>query len=63
VSLKKTVPGLTLPQVHLLVCSVIPRRTCNAQWVREIVAYWQRRNYIASRSHRKRRIVRLTQLK
>jgi hypothetical protein len=63
VSLKKTASDLTLPQVHLLVCGVIPRRTFNAQWVLEIVAYWQRRNYIAYRAHRKRRIARLIQLK
>lgn len=60
---KKTAPGLTLPQVHLLVCGVIPQRTFDAQWVLEVVAYWQRRNYGAYRAHRKRRIARLAQLK
>lgn len=54
---------MTWPQVHLLVCGVIPQRTCDAQWVLEVVAYWQQRNDVAYRAHRKRRIAQLTQLK
>ena len=59
---EKNAPALTLPQVHLLVCGVIPRRTFDAHWVLEVLTYWQQRNYIAYRSHRKRRIARLNQL-
>jgi len=40
-----------------------PPRTFDAQWVLEVVAYWQRRTDGAYRAHRKRRIARLTQLK
>jgi hypothetical protein len=63
VSVKTTAPGLTWPQVHLLVCGVIPQRTFEAQWVLEGVAYWQQRHDVAYRAHRKRRIAQLTQLK
>lgn len=59
---EKKAPGLTLPQVHLLVCGVIPTQTFDAHWVLEVVAYWQHRNYVAYRAHRKRRIARLNQL-
>jgi hypothetical protein len=52
---------LTLPQVHFLVCGVIPKRTFDARWVLEVLAYWQQRNYIAYRAHRKRRIARIEQ--
>jgi hypothetical protein len=58
---KKNAPGLTLPQVHFLVCGVIPKRTFDARWVLEVVAYWQQRNDIAYRAHRKRRIARINQ--
>ena len=60
---EKNAPALTLPQVHLLVCCVIPQRTLDACWVLEVLTYWQQRNYIAYLSHRKRRIARLNQLK
>jgi hypothetical protein len=52
-----------LPQVHLLVCGVIPQRPFDAHWVLEVLYSWQQRNYLAYRSHRKRRMARLTQLK
>jgi len=60
---EKNAPALTLSQAQLLVGSVIPRRTVDARWVLEVLSYWQQRNYSAYRSHRKRRIVRLNQLK
>jgi hypothetical protein len=59
---EKNSPALTLPQVHLLVCGVLPQRRYDVHWVLEVLAYWQQRNYIAYRSHRKRRIARLNQL-
>ncbi len=59
---EKNAPGLTLPQVHLLVCGVIPRRPFDAAWVLEVLAHWQHRNYVAYRAHRKRRIALLNQL-
>lgn len=61
-SVEKKAPALTLPQVHLLVCGVMPTQTFDAHWVLAVVAYWQRRNYVAYRAHRKRRLARLNQL-
>jgi hypothetical protein len=60
---EKNAPALTLPQAHLLVSSVIPHRTVDARWVVEVLTYWQQRNYRAYRSHCKRRIAHLNQLK
>jgi len=50
---------LTIPQVQVLLCSILPRRAFDPQAVLEIVAYWQQRNRAASGYHRKRRIARL----
>jgi hypothetical protein len=61
VPVKKNAPALTVPQVHLLVCGVIPKQAFDAQWVLEVLAYWQHRNYVAYRSHRKRRLAQLNQ--
>ena len=58
---KKNAPALTIPQVHLLVCGVIPKQTFDAQWVLAVLADWQHRHYVAYRAHRKRRIARLNQ--
>jgi len=41
---------------------VIPQCTFDAQWVLEVLAYWQQRNYVAYRAHRKSRLARLNQL-
>jgi hypothetical protein len=59
---KKNAPGLTLPQVQVLLCSVLPRPTFDVQHVLALVAYWQRRNHAAYISHRKRRLAFLNQL-
>ena len=61
-SVEKKAPGLTVPQVQLLVLGVIPKRTFDAEWVLEVLAYWQQRNHAAYRAHRKRRLARLNQL-
>jgi hypothetical protein len=53
---------LTLPQAQFLVAHVIPRRTFDAHWVLEVLAYWQDSNHRAYRSHRKRRLARLNLL-
>jgi len=58
----KKAPGLTIPQVQVLLCSILPRRVFDPQAVLEIVAYWQQRNRAAYVSHRKRRIAQLNQL-
>ena len=59
--LKKKAPGLTLPQVQLLLIGILPTRTFDAQWVLEVIAYWQQRNHAAYVSHRKRRSALLSQ--
>jgi hypothetical protein len=60
--LKKNAPGLSLPQVQVLLCSVLPRPTFDVQHVLALVAYWQQRHHVASVSHRKRRLALLNQL-
>jgi hypothetical protein len=59
---QKNAPNLTLPQVHVLLCSVLPRRVFDAAWALEVVRHWQQRNYEAYLAHRKRRIAHLNQL-
>jgi hypothetical protein len=52
---------LTLSQAQFLVAHVIPLRRFDAQWVLEVLAYWQHANHRAYHSHRKRRLARLNQ--
>ena len=62
-STQKNAPSLTLPQVQVLLCGVLPRRMFDAAWALEVVIHWQQRNYEAYRAHRKRRLAQLNQLK
>ena len=59
---QKKSPSLTVPQVHVLLCSVLPRRAFDAAWALEVVLHWQQRNHEAYHAHRKRRIEQLNQL-
>ena len=60
---QKNAPSLTVPQVQVLLCSVLPRRAFDAAWALEVVLHWQQRNHEAYLAHRKRRIEQLNQLK
>jgi hypothetical protein len=53
-AVKKNVRGLTVPQVHLLLMAVLPRREFDPDWVLDVLQYRQERNYAAYLSHRKR---------
>ena len=59
---KKHAPGLTIPQVQVLLLSVLPKRAFDSEAALACLAYWQQRNYAAYRSHRKRRVAWLNQL-
>ena len=61
-STQKKSASLTLPQVQVLLCSVLPRRAFDAAWALEVVLHWQQRNYGAYLAHRKRRLAQLNQL-
>jgi len=50
---------LTLPQAHLLVSVVLPRRTVDPAGALDVLRHWQHRNRVAYRAHRKRRLARL----
>jgi len=50
--LKKT-PALTLPQTCLLMKTVLPLKRFNKDQAIQIIRYYQIRNYIVWRSHRK----------
>jgi hypothetical protein len=58
----KKAPGLTLPQVQVLLLGVLPKPAFDSQLVLNLVGYWLRRNHAAYLSHRKQRITQLSQL-
>ena len=49
-------PALTLPQVHLLLVSILPKPLFDSSVALAIIAYRQQRNHTAYLSHRKRRM-------
>ena len=49
-------PALTIYQVRILICSVLPSFVSDIQSALERVRYYQQRNFIAYRSYRKKRL-------
>ena len=59
--MKKKAPAVTLPQVVMVLATVLPLREFDTQLALAILAYQQQRNHAAYLSHRKRRIALVTQ--
>ena len=59
--IKKKAPAVTLPQVVMVLATVLPLHEFDTQLALDILTYHQQRNHAAYLSHRKRRIALATQ--
>ena len=60
-AVKKKAPAVTLPQVMMVLAAVLPLREFAPQLALDMLVYHQQRTHAAYLSHRKRRMVLMTQ--